>query len=33
MDVQFAGGREPGGALVGIGKRLDGRVGKLVEDV
>jgi hypothetical protein len=30
--MQFAGGREPCGAPVGIGERLDGRVGKLVEE-
>ena len=32
MDMQLAGGREPSGAPVGIGKRLDGRVGKLIEE-
>jgi hypothetical protein len=32
MDVQFAAGREPCGTPVGIRERLNGRVGKLVDE-
>src|SRR6202046_4786422 len=32
VDVQFTGGWRSGGALVGVGECLDGRVGKVVEE-